>query len=153
MSRAALSLLLALAACGRSAPSGPPGPDVMVLDLGGNHAPLGPSLRAVDPTLRSAPTAPATSSAPASGSGSGSGSAPAPEPEPTPAAPEGEPKAEPAPAPAERWVELGAGQTISELARAHLGSAKRWREVLQVNGWTEEQARKLRPGTRVKLPP
>ena len=47
---------------------------------------------------------------------------------------------------------LRSGQTIFGLAREHLGSAVRYREILECNGWTEEQAARLPAGTRVVLP-
>ena len=58
----------------------------------------------------------------------------------------------PAPAPAERIVRLRAGQTIYGLAREHLGAAARYREILERNGWSEQQAARLPTGTPVKLP-
>ena len=53
---------------------------------------------------------------------------------------------------AERIVELKKGQTIFRLAQQHLGSASRWREILQFNNLTEASARKLPPGTMLRLP-
>ena len=129
-------LMMALISCAE-AERPPMGEDTLVLELGGPYQRLADALRVV---------------------------APRPEPEPSP---EPEPQPEPAPQPdpepdgidhdprpgAVRWVELEAGQTVSDLSREHLGASGRWREVLELNGWTERQARRLRIGTRVKLPP
>jgi nucleoid-associated protein YgaU len=80
--------------------------------------------------------------------------------------PEDEPRKEPAPdgatgpegeAPSpetgEAVVILGKGQTLFAIAKKHLGSATRYKEILKHNGWTEAQAKRLPPGTKVKLPP
>ncbi len=47
---------------------------------------------------------------------------------------------------------LQKGETRYGLAAAHLGSGSRWRELLGLNGWTEEQATHLQVGTAVKFP-
>ena len=49
-------------------------------------------------------------------------------------------------------VYLQQGETLYGLAAARLGSGSRWRELLPLNGWTEEQATSLRVGTAVKFP-
>jgi hypothetical protein len=72
----------------------------------------------------------------------------APEPEPGPLP---DPQPGPSPAP-QRFVFLEAGGTISGIAHKHLGKAARANEVLELNGWTEADARSLRPGTKVLLP-
>ena len=51
-----------------------------------------------------------------------------------------------------RTVTLAPGQTLSELCMEHLGSASRWREVMELNGWDEEQVRRLPAGAEVRLP-
>ncbi len=56
-------------------------------------------------------------------------------------------------APTYREVELQSGQTISHLASQHLGTMRRSHEILELNGWTEAEARRLRIGTLVKIPP
>ena len=131
MARCVLAgVLLIVLACGEDPPP-PRSDDLLVLELGGDHMPLDAALRAVAARGAQAEYPPATR----------------PESEPPP----GEAKPS-VPLEAERWVELEAGQTISELARVHLGRSRRWREVLELNGWTEEQARRLRVGTQVRLP-
>ena len=49
-------------------------------------------------------------------------------------------------------VELGRGETLMQLAKKHLGASGRYREILERNGWTEADARRLRPGQLVKVP-
>lgn len=86
----------------------------------------------------------------------------------TPPAPVVEEQADPAPppvlqpdsgaqeqgTPAEATVVvLGKGQTLFAIAKKHLGSATRYKEILAHNGWTEAQAKRLPAGTKVKLPP
>ena len=39
-----------------------------------------------------------------------------------------------------------------DLARIHLGSDRRYAEILQLNGWTEDAARRLRIGQPVRIP-
>ena len=53
---------------------------------------------------------------------------------------------------APRTVTLSAGQTLYGIAREHLGSGDRWPELLELNQWTAEDARRLPAGTVVKLP-
>ncbi|MEZ5990069.1 MAG: hypothetical protein R3F30_13265 [Planctomycetota bacterium] len=77
----------------------------------------------------------------------GPGVEPGPGPEPAPG-----PRDEPAPADGTQTVFLPDGKTISHLCQQYLGSPKRYREVLELNGWTEEQATHLKAGTPVKMP-
>ncbi|MGA0869921.1 MAG: hypothetical protein ACO3UM_13420 [Planctomycetota bacterium] len=57
--------------------------------------------------------------------------------------------------PARKWreVRLAPGQTLSQLCAAELGSAGRWKEVATLNGWSEDQVRRLPAKTLVRLPP
>lgn len=123
-------LLWALASCGGSEALPPPD-NVLELELGGQNRPLGPALRAVDASYRAAPDP-------------GEGQAPEPV---VPATFE-----PPRVVETTRTVALTRGQTVYDLAREELGSAVRWKEILELNGWTEEQAKRLRVGAEVKLP-
>ena len=72
-----------------------------------------------------------------------------------PAPPVPEPKGEPAPPPANAdWfeVELAPKQTLTGLAKKHLGDGTRYPEILKLNGWTERDVLRLRPGAKVKIP-
>jgi hypothetical protein len=57
--------------------------------------------------------------------------------------------------PARKWreVRLAPGQTLSQLCAAELGSAGRWKEVATLNGWSEDQVRRLPAKALVRLPP
>ena len=55
-------------------------------------------------------------------------------------------------APQEVVVQLESGQTLMGLAEAHLGSRQRYKEILRCNGWTEQSARRLPIGQRVRIP-
>jgi len=60
----------------------------------------------------------------------------------------------PAPVPpVERWATLAEGETVYGLARRLLGRGARYREILELNGLTEEEARNLPTGRRLRLPP
>ena len=72
---------------------------------------------------------------------------PKPEPKPDP-----KPEPTPEPKPAWRMVTLQEGETLWGLAEAHLGRGGRWRQIVRLNGWSEEDAPRLRAGTQVKLP-
>jgi hypothetical protein len=115
----------------------PTSPDALVLELGGSHGSLEAALRQVDaraPRPRDA-IAPMVEGVdqerPLRARASPPPAAIAPEP---------------------RSVELREGQTISELSAEHLGTSRRWREILELNGWDEVQARALPVGTKVRLP-
>lgn len=47
---------------------------------------------------------------------------------------------------------LGNGQTIYELVVDHYGSPRRLQEVLRANQLDEEKAKRLQPGTAIRLP-
>jgi hypothetical protein len=77
--------------------------------------------------------------------------APAPVPDPAAAKPTPTPAPTPTPTPA-RTVTLRPQQTLIQVATEHLGDGARYTEILALNGWTEADARRLPPGTSVKLP-
>jgi len=79
---------------------------------------------------------------------------PAPKPPAPDPGPEPRPDPRPSPTrPPQRFVFLEPGGTISEVAQKQLGTMKRTNEILELNGWTEEDARRLHPGTKILLPP
>lgn len=135
-----------LAACAQRAEAAA-GDGVLVLEVGGDGA----SLRAA---LRSAgvePAAPAVVAALGDAPGAGDGRLPEAvrsAPVPAPRAPAPPPNEEPS------WftVTLADGQTPIHLARKHLGDGNRFREILALNGWDENDARRLQPGQAVKIP-
>lgn len=49
-------------------------------------------------------------------------------------------------------VQLGPQETLMDVASKHLGSAKRFKEIMTLNGWTDRDARRLKAGTRIKVP-
>lgn len=51
-----------------------------------------------------------------------------------------------------RTAKLRPGETIVGLCKRVLGDGNRYPEVLKLNGWTEQQARRLPRGAEVKLP-
>ena len=48
-------------------------------------------------------------------------------------------------------VVLGANETLMDVASKHLGTAKRFKDIMKWNGWNERDTRRLKPGTKVKL--
>lgn len=157
----AVMLATSFAACGGDAslPSG--GDGVMVLELGGEQASLRGALAKagvkVDPPIQlvAEPAPPEPVKPP-----KGRDPAPTPPPKQDGAKPDDPQGARPAPdapsAPADEpaftTVTLGEGQTLIHLARKHLGDGNRFREILTLNGWTEAESRRLKPGTKVKIP-
>ena len=47
---------------------------------------------------------------------------------------------------------LAEGETVSELVRRHYGNSRRLNEVMRYNGLDDDSARRLQPGTVIKLP-
>lgn len=130
------------AACGRPTAAAPKA-DALVLELGGEQGSLRQALVAAG--IAPAPHATAEDAAPPDEPDA------APEvgaqPEPVPIAVE-----PPAVTPDHIEVELGRGETLIHLAKKHLGNGNRFREILTANGWTEQDARRLPAGQRVKIP-
>lgn len=133
----------------------------LVLEVGGDH----PSLRAAL-LARGLPVAPARVLVPVAASPEVPPTQPSVEQAGTPVdslvpvadpprPPQGIAPAEPAEpaAPEPEWtvVELPAGETLIHVARRHLGDGRRYLEVMQWNGWSEADARRLATGERIRL--
>ena len=58
-----------------------------------------------------------------------------------------------APPPEPEWVSvpLPPGETLTDLARRHLGDGRRFVDLLKWNGWSEQDARRLRDHQMVKI--
>jgi nucleoid-associated protein YgaU len=124
-------LLLLSAACSRG-PSAAASANTLVLELGGTNVPLQESMQrlGVQPKpARAREEAPQPAVTPP----------PADVPQPPPAADVLE-------------VKLEKGQSLYELARKHLGSATRWREIAEFNHFDEARLTRLREGTVVRIP-
>lgn len=146
------ALVLWLAACSDSQAASHVGEGRLVLELGGSHASLREALTKAGIAVAGAQrvTAPASPDAPAE--------APAAEPAGSGGAAPPKPVGEPVPAPtptAEEpfvYVTLGERQTLIHIARKYLGDANRFREIVELNGWSEADTRRLKAGQRVKIP-
>ena len=126
----------------------------LVLQLGGSQPSLREALRkrgiVIEPAAVAEPHAPVPRSAPPLPSSQRPPApAPAPEPEPQPA-PQPAPVAPPQP----KWftVNLAKGETLTVLARRHLGDGNRYREIQQLNGWSDWQVKRLPVGQEVRIP-
>lgn len=133
----ACSFAALAAACGDGAVASPD-QGALVLEVGGDHSSLRQALQAAGVRL------PADASAKRDDRGEDAAPA-APKPEPAPPPPR-------AVEDAFFTVELGEDQTLVQLARKHLGNGNRFREILELNGWTEADSRRLRVGQQVKIP-
>lgn len=123
----------------------------LVLELGGASPSLAASLQRLGVELLPAqqvPPGPVADAAPPERGPSASDGSPDPDPQ---ALPE-QPVAPPPSAPAWFEVALGPRQTLMDLAQEHLGSARRFKEIMDLNGWSDRDARRLRVGTMVKIP-
>ncbi len=49
-------------------------------------------------------------------------------------------------------VELGKNETLMDLASRHLGTARRFREIMECNGMDDRAARRLKVGAKIKIP-
>lgn len=153
----AASAFAVVSACGKSASLPADGDGTMVLELGGNQASLRGALAKAG--IQPAPPIalvdePAPAPAPQPDDAANRKPSPAPDkqpsPQPVPAPDDASPK--PIDEPAYTTVTLGQGQTLIHLARKHLGDGNRFREILELNGWSEAESRRLKPGTKVKIP-
>ncbi len=48
-------------------------------------------------------------------------------------------------------VELGEGQTLMDLAMEHLGTSRRYLEIMEWNGLSDRDARRLKVGQKIRL--
>lgn len=145
----------AVNACGKPAALPAGGDGTMVLELGGEQASLRGALakagiQPAPPIALIDEPAPAPSPSPEDRDRNQPTPSPSPEQQPAPAPDDAPPK--PADEPAYTTVTLGQGQTLIHLARKHLGDGNRFREILALNGWSEDESRRLKPGTKVKIP-
>jgi nucleoid-associated protein YgaU len=154
-----LAVLVGVAACGGDPAIAPTGDGALVLEVGGGQPSLRQALERaglpVPPrvdlaTPVAAPSAPEGEPVPAGDASAArqqDGASPPAQPQPQPQQP---------PASASDTthvvVTLAEGQTLIHLARKHLGDGNRFREILALNGWTESESRRLKPGTKVKVP-
>lgn len=165
-----------LVAAGCEEPSAPkPWPDgTLVLEVGGPQASLRAALASVGVVveaphlLRTAAERSRGTPVDAVGSGRDHGSAtpaesdakvsPSPEPGASPVggAPGGAGEEGPqvAAPPAAQFftVPLGEGRTLVHLAKKYLGNGNRYQELLELNGWTLQQAKRLGATQLVKIP-
>lgn len=133
------------AACAESNAGSRASDGVLVLEVGGEQASLREALHAVGVEVAPRPRAEVTDVPPGPVEQvppPGPGEQPQPQPQPTPA-----------PAPQETWftVEMKSGDSLIQIAKKHLGNGNRFRDILKWNGWSEDDALTLRPGTKVKL--
>lgn len=137
--RIVVAVVAGAAACGRGGGVAARAEDRLVLEVGGAQHSLRAALLAagvrIEPVRSKDPEA-ADEAVPTSPRHAGTVDEPPPEPAP----------------PAWFEVLLAEGQTPIHLARRHLGDGNRFREILALNGWSEDDARRLRPGQKVKIP-
>ena len=163
-------IALTEAAC--TTDDGKPGSSTLVLELGGDHGSLRAALQSAGVVITPRGATPAGSGgmgrllgrdrlSPGGGGGDPDEPRPVEPPDQPPDGPQDGPRDGPSPTPpgpaveppAYREVELQSGQTISHIASEHLGTMRRAGEILELNGWTEVEARRLPIGTVVKIPP
>ena len=147
------ALLAGLAACSEGRAAARPSDGALVLELGGVDSSLRRTLQAAGLELAAPellrPQPPAEPE-PADGPGADQRGA-----EPVPAGGvEPEPPAPPTPSadPDHVVVTLGPKQTLTHLAKKHLGDGTRYPEIMKLNGWTERDILRLQPGQKVKIP-
>jgi nucleoid-associated protein YgaU len=139
-----LALSCVVTACAESKAGARTSDGVLVLEVGGDQSSLREALHAAGVAFDARPrlpdaepvrTEPLSDSPPPDPTT-------APVPQPTPPAP-----------PAETWftVEMKSGDSLIQIAKKHLGNGNRFRDILKWNGWSEDDALTLRPGTKVKL--
>lgn len=124
--------------------AGTPKPNTLLLELGGDSRSLREDLRAAGVViLSSIPKTPpeVPQAAP-------------PQPERAPdEVPQQTPVPPPQPVQEVPSTTLREGETLIHVARRALGDGRRYRDLMQWNGWTDQQSRRLAIGTKVKLAP
>lgn len=169
------AVCLVLASCAQRAPRQLAGDGEMVLELGGGGASLSRLLQKSGVELLPAPQ-PLPQPAPVSESSTDSGSQAveasgkrndgvglgdeeplaktSTKPEKTAESkPDSKPDAKPEADGGYEVIEvtLGASETLMDLASKHLGTARRFKDIMKWNGWTDRDARRLKAGTKVKI--
>lgn len=139
--RSAGGLVLVLAAaCGGDTADAESGDGTLWLEVGGDHPRLGNVLAGAQVE---SPTDPAAEDGEGSTEGADLADA-------LPIAVVDPPQP---PAQGGRTVVLEGGQNLYQLALLHLQNGNRWREIMELNGWSESQIAALPEGTQVQLPP
>jgi nucleoid-associated protein YgaU len=141
-----LSALLLLPACDARPAAAAAADGSLVLEVGGDQSSLAQDLRSMGVELlpRRQPPPAATPPAPA----------PFPPANQDPAAETPPPMSEPPVTSEPDWieVEIKPGQTIGALAKEHLGTSRRYQEILDLNHLTEAMARRIKAGSKIKIP-
>lgn len=119
----ALTALVGLEACRRPAGAPAPASDELVLELGGDGIPIAELLRRAEAMQRERPEIEVP---------------PIPEP--------------PAPPQRTRLEYLAEGETLSTFCQRVLGQSRRWQEVQELNGLSDDDLRRLAPGTPIRVP-
>lgn len=140
--RMLLPALLLLGSCGGKPAAAAAVDGTLVLEVGGDQPSLSGDLRRLGVELRPAPGPAALPPSPQID----------PPPRPVGDPPVHEPPPPPDPEPAYIEIELKTGQTIGALAQQYLGTSRRYQEILDLNHLTEASARRIKAGSRIKIP-
>jgi nucleoid-associated protein YgaU len=150
-------IALLVAACAQRPPARIAGDGEFVLELGGSNRSLAASLRALGVELLPARAAPEPQ--PQDGNQAGNESdggvdGPGADGSSAPDAGERDPGTDREAAAGPAWIEvrLASKQTLMDLAKEHLGTSRRFQEIMELNGWSDRDARRLKVGQVVRIP-
>ncbi|MCB9879692.1 MAG: hypothetical protein H6835_19025 [Planctomycetes bacterium] len=157
LGRAWILVVASVAACGGDPVRTPRGDGVLVLEVGGAQPSLRSALsalgRSVEAPHRLSPLS-EVSSKPVMGAlpPLDESAGPEAQQQQQQSAPP-EPEIVPEIAPEPEWVTvpLPKGETLIHVARRHLGDGRRYVDLLEWNGWSDADARKLSPDTPVRI--
>lgn len=139
----ALAALLCVSACSGK-PAAAAGKDgTLVIELGGNADSLAMTLRRAGVELLPPKAEPAADPADEHADNEAPANQP-PAPEVVPVTP----------AAGAEWIEVEVkkGQTVMAISQEYLGTTRRYREILRLNDMNEEQAKRIKPGAKLRVP-
>lgn len=149
--------VMALTSCGEPAAAAAPPRDVLVLEVGGAQPSLREALialgREVGAPQHVAPL-PVEAAPPSHREPLDQPVDPGPRRDPKPEpGPTVDPQREPPPEQSSEWVivRLGENEGLIHVARRHLGDGRRFGEIMEWNGWTERQTRRLPIGQEIRI--